>query len=498
MDCPRKEFFRNFLTHFPTNLVFSFPEKSKKTANSCMKAFYFFDQLDHHFCQKFPFSDLARYLSSSPVPEFSIARGVLYTNYLHKLLHILKIPNVAGSANKELRPIFQLVSKIDPYYFTETSISEEILKCYTLTSEHQAQLLKCLMAFFKAFRHSSSFNRQTIANEGWEKWYEIFPEGNSWQVLQMFSDLGERVVASWQGYRAWYRFHYGTLPAHQDGPFAWQEICGAWATAKKKEAVYPDLLSHGFAGELAHLEVVGYCGDTPDCTHCPLQESCRWQQSLPDASKSEEIQTLIQKQQLQNLKTAELMAWIFDLEEDHATALHALLSGKNSLRSLDQKTVFELTQHLPDCAYFGEKLKAFLELCKRYNEEKLIPGDAFSCSADIFQHFRFRLRDLKQECFILVLLDNKHQYLADIVVTKGILNKSLVHPREVFGAAIENRAAAIICVHNHPSGDPKASPEDIQITRRLSEVGKVVGIPLLDHVIIGNDRYVSLADQGLL
>jgi len=104
----------------------------------------------------------------------------------------------------------------------------------------------------------------------------------------------------------------------------------------------------------------------------------------------------------------------------------------------------------------------------------------------------------KQEQFIIVLLDNKHRYLAEEDVTKGILNKSLVHPREVFASAIEHRAAALICVHNHPSGDPEPSQEDFRITERLVEVGKLVGIPVLDHVIVGGDNYTSFADNGLL
>ena len=94
----------------------------------------------------------------------------------------------------------------------------------------------------------------------------------------------------------------------------------------------------------------------------------------------------------------------------------------------------------------------------------------------------------KQEQFIIVLLDKKHLYLAEEDVTKGILNESLVHPREVFASAIEYRAAALICAHNHPSGDPE----------RVVEVGKLVGIPVLDHVNVGGDNYTSFADKGFL
>lgn len=146
----------------------------------------------------------------------------------------------------------------------------------------------------------------------------------------------------------------------------------------------------------------------------------------------------------------------------------------------------------------ASKAKALTELCSRYGEERLFRGAPFRTSSDVFNHFRIRLRDQKQEHFIVVFLDNKHQYLCDRVITKGILNKSLVHPREVYAPAVELRSAAVILCHNHPSGDPTASQEDIQITKRLAESGTLLGIPVLDHIVIGNDRYYSLADEGLL
>jgi len=147
---------------------------------------------------------------------------------------------------------------------------------------------------------------------------------------------------------------------------------------------------------------------------------------------------------------------------------------------------------------YERKVEALIELIARQQEERMFRGSSFKSSSDIYSHFRVRLAGLKQEHFISVYLDNKHQYIADQVITKGILNKSLIHPREVFAPAIELRAAAIICVHNHPSGDPQASPEDINMTKRLIETGKVVGISVLDHIIIGNDSYYSLADDGVL
>ena len=97
----------------------------------------------------------------------------------------------------------------------------------------------------------------------------------------------------------------------------------------------------------------------------------------------------------------------------------------------------------------------------------------------------------------MILLDGKNRPIKDVRVSEGTLTASLVHPREVFVPVIEESAAAIVLVHNHPSGDPTPSAEDIAITQRLREVGEIMGVRVLDHVVIGDGRYVSFADEGL-
>jgi DNA repair protein RadC len=97
-----------------------------------------------------------------------------------------------------------------------------------------------------------------------------------------------------------------------------------------------------------------------------------------------------------------------------------------------------------------------------------------------------------------LLLNNKHRLLRRIRVTRGIANKSLVHPREVFREAIRENACAVVLAHNHPSGDPEPSLEDIRITNRLVDAGKIIGIQVLDHIILGSERHYSFADDGML
>ena len=117
---------------------------------------------------------------------------------------------------------------------------------------------------------------------------------------------------------------------------------------------------------------------------------------------------------------------------------------------------------------------------------------------DVFRLLAERFKRLDREEFIVILTDNKNKMLEFNVVSTGSLTASIVHPREVFKPAILTSAAGIILTHNHPSGDPAPSPEDVVITKRLKEVGDMMGIRVLDHVIVGDNRYFSFSDKGMI
>jgi DNA repair protein RadC len=119
-------------------------------------------------------------------------------------------------------------------------------------------------------------------------------------------------------------------------------------------------------------------------------------------------------------------------------------------------------------------------------------------AADVYQRMRLTLRDLPHEEFHVLLLNTQNEILRDLQVTRGTLDASLVHPREVFRPAIVEAAASVILVHNHPSGDPTPSAEDRAVTRQLRSAGELVGIEVLDHVVLGEGRYVSFVEAGLL
>jgi DNA repair protein RadC len=108
------------------------------------------------------------------------------------------------------------------------------------------------------------------------------------------------------------------------------------------------------------------------------------------------------------------------------------------------------------------------------------------------------MRDLRKELLYVLCLDTKNNVIKQRRIFEGSLNTSIVHPREVFRFAIEEAAASIILVHNHPSGDPAPSPEDIRATKQLIEVGDLLQIPVLDHVIIGDGCYISMKEEGII
>jgi DNA repair protein RadC len=203
------------------------------------------------------------------------------------------------------------------------------------------------------------------------------------------------------------------------------------------------------------------------------------------------------------LSEAELLALVLrtgDASSRSSALDHArlLLQRFGSLRRLGTATISEL------CAIKGigpakaAELLAVFELARRFGRTPLRPGSRYSSPQEVFDHFHERLCDHRRERFIALLLDSKNRLLREVGISEGSLTASIVHPREVFAPVVRESAAAVLFVHNHPSGDPTPSSEDLEITRRLKEAGDLMGVRVLDHVIIGNENFVSLADRGLL
>lgn len=141
---------------------------------------------------------------------------------------------------------------------------------------------------------------------------------------------------------------------------------------------------------------------------------------------------------------------------------------------------------------------AACELGRRLALEAREAGVPLRGPRDVFAAFAPRMQELPVEEFHVAILDAQHRLERDVLVTRGLLNASLVHPREVFREAIADRAAAVILIHNHPSGDPTPSAEDRAVTDQLVAAGRLLDIPVHDHIIVGRGRYVSFAEAGLL
>lgn len=175
-----------------------------------------------------------------------------------------------------------------------------------------------------------------------------------------------------------------------------------------------------------------------------------------------------------------------------------LLSRFGSLRHLAAAGISELCQQPGIGPAKAAEIQALFQIARRFSDNRLQPGQAYRSSQDAFLHFHERLCDYRKEVFLALLLDSKNRLIREVQISEGSLNASIVHPREVFAPVLRESAAAILFVHNHPSGDPAPSQEDIAITKRLKEVGDLMGVRVLDHIIIGNGDYVSLADRGML
>ena len=177
---------------------------------------------------------------------------------------------------------------------------------------------------------------------------------------------------------------------------------------------------------------------------------------------------------------------------------NALLDRHGGLRGLAGAGAGELAAQAGMGPVKSAAVCAALELGRRLATRRLTAGAAIRGPADVFAHFHPSLRLATQEKFIAILLDGRHRMIREEVVSQGTLTASLVHPREVFRAALRESAAALILVHNHPSGDPAPSAEDRDVTRRLVDAGELLGVRVLDHVVVAEHGFCSLRDEGCM
>jgi DNA repair protein RadC len=201
------------------------------------------------------------------------------------------------------------------------------------------------------------------------------------------------------------------------------------------------------------------------------------------------------------LSHAELLAILLRTGSHQESAIHLaqrIMNKVGSIRNLVDLSIDELKQIKGIGSAKAVQLKAGIELGQRLARARMSDTVTIRSPRDAMDLLGEQLRYLQKEHFVCLFLNTKNHVIAQETLSMGSLNASIVHPREIFRAAIKCSSASIVCAHNHPSGDPTPSPEDISLTSRLVEAGHIIGIEVLDHVIIGDGDFVSLKEQGLM
>ena len=223
--------------------------------------------------------------------------------------------------------------------------------------------------------------------------------------------------------------------------------------------------------------------------------------TIHDLPVSERPRERLQKFGVEALSAQEILALIMGRGisgESVMVTAQRLLSQFGSLKGIADASVEELAQLKGIGVAKASQIKAAFELANRL-EGYSGSGDkpVVKTPEDVAGLVRGKLKSKKKEYFLALLLDTRNQLIRVAEISIGSLDGSIVHPREVFKEAISASAASVIFVHNHPSGDTEASEDDIRITKRLAEVGEIMGIDVLDHIIIGDKKYLSLKREGL-
>lgn len=224
--------------------------------------------------------------------------------------------------------------------------------------------------------------------------------------------------------------------------------------------------------------------------------------TIKDLPLNERPREKLYRYGVKSLSNSELIAVIIRTGSKGDTAIQLaeriISLDDRGIGFLSDATIEELTdvKGIGNCK--AAQLLAAIELGKRISAYKKEDNIRISCPNDIADLLMEEMRYLKKEYFKIAILDTKNQIITIENISIGNLNSSIVHPREVFNMAIKRSANSIILVHNHPSGDPTPSSEDINITNRLIEAGNILGIKVLDHIIIGDNKYISFKERNII
>lgn len=222
---------------------------------------------------------------------------------------------------------------------------------------------------------------------------------------------------------------------------------------------------------------------------------------VKDLPKNERPREKILRYGAEVMSNSELLAIILRTgtkDENILKLCDRIISHFGGLNGLINPTIEDLKQIKGVGEAKATQILAISELASRFKSFKSGDDHTVSSPKDIAFYMINEMKNLKKEYFKLIMLNTKNKIISIKDVSIGNLNSSIVHPREVFIEAIKNSSASVILCHNHPSGDPSPSREDILVTNRLKECGVLLGIDVLDHIIIGNETYISLKEKGIV
>lgn len=221
--------------------------------------------------------------------------------------------------------------------------------------------------------------------------------------------------------------------------------------------------------------------------------------SIKQLSPEDRPRERLEREGVHSLSNSELMAILLSsgTKNENAITVAYELLGKEGIANMAGLSLKRLSKHKGIGKAKACRIIAAFELGKRCFASQL-DGEFIRNAEDAVKMATPSLREQNKEVFIGLYVGTKNRLLKKEVISIGSLDKSIVHPREVFKPAIEEMSAGVVVLHNHPSGDPVPSEEDIETTRELKKAGELLGIPLLDHIIVGKNRYISMRELEII
>ncbi|MGK0291061.1 MAG: hypothetical protein ACI86H_002528 [bacterium] len=369
-------------------------------------------------------------------------------------------------------------------------IIDPLLLCCSQQSDRE-ELIQCIFQLHqKRNLWSSGEYHQLLQNDllsGLKKIQYDFRFTSMWDTAAFIKQCGYSCVASKSLFLTWCRF-----AQHSEDEIEYSKWVYEVNELLKEDSDYWDFVFDEilFPAKKSKLSL---CEENPNCSICPIQKNCLFFSINREEKKIKTIQN-------------QLLAGDFDSIQDQPLIL--FLAGERWNQSKNQSKIiqFFLSDKNQRFSSFPvpeneESFSAFLlglnELNRRRDAQPTLNyGESFQGSQSVYEHLRLKIGDSAQESFYIFILDHKNRNLQLQLVSKGTISQSLVHPREVFSPAIQLRASSVILVHNHPSGSVTPSKQDYEVTKRLFNAGKILGIQVLDHIIIGRNCYYSFVDEG--